>query len=709
MKNKIVTLLIGLMCLCGCNKDNSSIENSSSSFYSNIISESSNEVDSSSSDSSSSKESSSNSSESSSSSDTMPKYDLEIPSLVLNEETGVVSWEPIEGAKAYNYIINDQNIKSTTGTTIELEDKSNVSVQAVGDNNESKWSLATTYYDTSDVVLEGDGEYYNVYFHDANVPSQQVKSASKVNKPTDPIKENYLFDNWYEDPFYNTVFDFNKPIYENTIIYAHYTPTNLVDDVYYWVKANDKISSIDQGLVRDSGWRFIPLKEVENSSPKVFTTIVSVNNSSSTDPAYFLVMDGFDDNSSSKQGRTYYKNGNSDFSIVGDGTYKITFSVETQYKLGSNNVHVKWENYTSPSYANSYVIEKLDTPIVEVDSENNLAYISEVEGADSYEVIINNEPPTIINTNTVTLNARSHISVRAIKNSQIYSNWSIPKANIKYVYEDVNEPPTFAYVYFYETNQNAKKVEINTYVEEITPSKEGYKFLGWYLDLAKTKKAEFPYLVTSNTVFYPKWEISNDVYTKEYYNLVDSANNKVKGLTWNIDNYTFYEYETGEVYLAFGENYYVQTLDGNKKWGPYTVSDSGNYKIYFSEEHYWNVNTDKQSNVYIAKSVSTIYFSNAKRWTDTIYAYLWSSTSNDILKSWPGTEMTYLEINNYGEEVYTIEFDSSKYDMIIFSHGSNGTIHSQTVNISLKENTRNGFYVTSKNSEGKYQYGTYSR
>ena len=71
--------------------------------------------------------------------------------------------------------------------------------------------------------------------------------------------------------------------------------------------------------------------------------------------------------------------------------------------------------------------------------------------------------------------------------------------------------------------------------------------------------------------------------------------------------------------------------------------------------------------------------------------------------------MTYLETNKYGEEVYTIEIDITKYDMIIFSHGSNGTISSQTIDINLNNYKDNGFYVTNKNSEGKYEISSYSR
>lgn len=673
MNKKFISLLIGIMCLSGCGKDNSSFASSQTS---SIISENSLNSEAS-------------------------LNKLNTPSLTINEKTGVVSWEAIENAEYYNYIINDQEIKTTTSTILELEDKSNVSVQAVSNEFVSKWSNAVTYYDTSDEIVYVNNTYYNVYFHDANVEDQVVLNGEKANKPSNPTKENYTFDNWYEDPFYTRVFDFNQPIEEDIVVYAHYIPSALMDNVYYWVKANDKISSPDQGKVRDSGWKFIPLKEVENSNPKIFTCTVTVSNSSSTSPASFLVMDGLDDGGA----RNYYKNNGSDFSFYGDGTYRITFSLETNY---GNGVQAKYEKITLPNYLNHIPEKTLTTPVVEVDNEKNLAYISEVEGASAYEVIIDNGEPLIITNNTITLNKGSHISVRATNGTDncYYSNWSIPKANINIVYINIGqEEMTHAYVYFYESNQSAKLVEINTYVDELVISKEGYTFLGWYLDIAKTQKVEFPYLVIENVTFYPKWETKDNALTKEYYHLVDSNNNKIKGLTWNLDNYTFYEYETGEVSLEYGENYYIQTLDGTQKWGPYSVNEQGTYKIYFSEENIWNANTPKASNAYISKVETKLYFTNSLNWSGSIYAYMWDDATGDVYSTWPGTKMNYEKTNDYGQKIYSIDFDSSKYDRIIFNNGEG----SQTCNITPSSYSYNGFFAKDeKDEKGRYKVGNYN-
>ena len=207
-------------------------------------------------------------------------------------------------------------------------------------------------------------------------------------------------------------------------------------------------------------------------------------------------------------------------------------------------------------------------------------------------------------------------------------------------------------------------------------------------------------------VFYPKWTTNDTNYeTKIYYNLVTENGGYIKGLTWNLDNYTFDEYETGAVNLNAGTKYYiVDASDSTIKYGPYTVDKTSTYKMYFSVENSWN-----GSNVYIESVVKTYYFS-VKNWTDTIYAYLWNETTNAELSKWPGTIMTYVETNSYGEKIFKIDVDLSLYDHIIFTHGSNGVASgSKTIDIDLTSISSNGFYLKEKNSDGYYEYGTYSR
>ena len=345
----------------------------------------------------------------------------------------------------------------------------------------------------------------------------------------------------------------------------------------------------------------------------------------------------------------------------------------------------------------------LDTPVISIDSENNLAVWNEVDNATKYEVIIDNGEVIQTSKTSVNLEKGSFITVRALQEEK-YSRWSLPKANRNHIIVDNDDVESYS-VFF--VGYDAYQVEKNSNVTApVDLSKEGFTFGGWYLDPACTTVAKFPYEVTKNTVFYPKWVNNDDYKNKVYYNLTLSDGTIVTGLTWNLDNYNFDEYETEPVKLTENTEYYVvSTTDSTIKYGPYKVDTTGGYTIYFSEDYTWD-----GKNVYFASNVKTIYFSCPTGWTDTVYIYIWNGTTNSKLSSWPGVEMTYVETNDYGQKIYKIDIDLSLYDHIVFTHGSNGVATgSQTVDISLIENTDNGFYLTEKNSSGKYQYGTYSR
>ena len=625
----------------------------------------------------------------------------ELDTPILNiDEFGVVTWGNILAASHYNYIINDGEVLTTSLNTVSLKEGETISVQAVSPYLVSQWSYAVTYFDTSDLEVEGKEEVY-VKFHNTSIGSVVIPGGSKVSKPSDPVKNNYTFDNWYADPFYQEVFDFNQTIYTDTIIYANFIPNDLVADTYFWIKGSPLISADVMSGGTGSNWHFIPLKENKsNTLYKEFYAIVTVTGATATNPAAFIVMDGFSDDS----GRTYWKNGSSDFTINSDGVYFVYFSTEHQYASGIH-INVSLAFTIGNGGDLDLKLPVLDTPIVSVDDINNIASWEIVEGASSYEVIINNGK--VINTTdtTIELSKGSHITVRAVSDGKV-SRWSLPKANRNVVIVDGSND--FYSVYFsgYDAYQVGKNQNVDA---PGVPSKDGFNFGGWYLDYACTKEASFPYTVTSNIVFYPKWVSSEDYTTKAYYNLITEDGSYIKGLTWNLDNYTFDEYETGEVSLSAGVNYYIVSADDVAvKYGPYTVNSTGKYKIYFSEDNSWD-----GEHIYIATAGNAFYVTNNKRWTDTIYVYMWNSSSNTPQQSWPGVELVFVETNGYGEDVYKFEADTSQYDMFILLHGwydgSTFNLSSQTIDLRFSDYTTNAFYFNSKDSSGKYSVGTWNK
>ena len=106
-----------------------------------------------------------------------------------------------------------------------------------------------------------------------------------------------------------------------------------------------------------------------------------------------------------------------------------------------------------------------------------------------------------------------------------------------------------------------------------------------------------------------------------------------------------------------------------------------------------------------ASTEKTLYFSNNKGW-EKVYAYAWTDGGETyLLGAWPGSEMTYVETNDYDEKIYSITLPASDTGIegVIF-HNNSGE---QTVDIEPGIDGT-GYYCTDQNDEGKYQVGTYT-
>lgn len=63
---------------------------------------------------------------------------------------------------------------------------------------------------------------YTVIFENTNLENVLVEKGTKLEKPGDPIKDGYVFAEWYEEADFSVKYDFDKIIEEDTTIYAFY-------------------------------------------------------------------------------------------------------------------------------------------------------------------------------------------------------------------------------------------------------------------------------------------------------------------------------------------------------------------------------------------------------------------------------------------------------------------------------------------------------
>ncbi|MGM9970296.1 MAG: leucine-rich repeat domain-containing protein [Anaeroplasma sp.] len=74
---------------------------------------------------------------------------------------------------------------------------------------------------TEDIPTETNVEY-TIMFNHENIESQKVKKGMKATKPTDPIKDDYMFNGWYLEEECINSFDFDSFIYSDLVLYSYW-------------------------------------------------------------------------------------------------------------------------------------------------------------------------------------------------------------------------------------------------------------------------------------------------------------------------------------------------------------------------------------------------------------------------------------------------------------------------------------------------------
>lgn len=90
-------------------------------------------------------------------------------------------------------------------------------------------------------------------------------------------------------------------------------------------------------------------------------------------------------------------------------------------------------------------------------------------------------------------------------------------------------------------------------------------------------------------------------------------------------------------------------------------------------------------------SGNTVKFTDNQNW-GTVYAYFWGD-SPDLAGVWPGTQMTWLQTNEYGENVYVANIPSGAHSVVFTNNAG-----SKTVDITLGAE---GYYTDGTMTDGK--------
>ena len=186
------------------------------------------------------------------------------------------------------------------------------------------------------------------------IASKEVVSGLKINEPSKPTKDKYLFRGWYEDATFSIKFDFyNTPITSDMTLYAKWEAANSINEIR---------------LAGDYQKGTVPVGTLPSFNPKTTTDSITIDNTNSywaKRTSTTSLWGGFAGNTpvAYNDGKTYY---GYTFRVVPNDGYQLDYS---NLKVFYNEAEVTSTAEVSTSYSwGAYVTVDLGkangTPVV---------------------------------------------------------------------------------------------------------------------------------------------------------------------------------------------------------------------------------------------------------------------------------------------------------------------------------------------------------
>lgn len=145
------------------------------------------------------------------------------------------------------------------------------------------------------------------------------------------------------------------------------------------------------------------------------------------------------------------------------------------------------------------------------------------------------------------------------------------------------------------------------------------------------------------------------------------------------------------------------TFDKSKPYFKMTGSFTGDWVANKNDSGNNNPgNTDNNNPGGNTGTTKTLLFTRpSDDWGYHVYAYFFDDSKKGYSGDWPGTKMTWVDYNEYKQGQFSITVPAGATKLVIAGYNyEDDTCINQTVDITLADVT--GYYVTEKNSEGKW-------
>ena len=134
----------------------------------------------------------------------------------------------------YNAETQEPTTAATTAVTeaTTVVESSNADTTVSGSSSAETTEASQTTTTTAEEPKEIHVHFYDQsgeeYGEDTPQKPQVIKSGEKAERPEDPVRDFYTFDNWYTDTNYTSVFDFEQAVNAETALYAKFDTNEVM-------------------------------------------------------------------------------------------------------------------------------------------------------------------------------------------------------------------------------------------------------------------------------------------------------------------------------------------------------------------------------------------------------------------------------------------------------------------------------------------------
>ena len=317
------------------------------------------------------------------------------------------------------------------------------------------------------------------------IAPKEVVNGLKINEPSKPTKDKYIFRGWYEEATFNTKFDFyNTPITSDMTLYAKWEAANSINEIR---------------LVGNYQYGSVPEGTLPSFNPRTTTDSITIDNTNS----YWVkrtsttsLWGGFAGNTpvAYNDGKTNY---GYTFRVVANDGYQLDYSnLKVFYNEGevTSTVEVS-KGYSWGAYVTVDLGKANGTPVVyTITFNSNDGSSVESQNVNAGEKLTEPTPAPTKEGFTFdgwyedsTFSKKFDFNTPITDNMTLYANWIENKYTVTF---DTKGGNTIAPV----TVKEGEKVAEPT----PAPTKEGFTFDGWYQDVTLNTKFDFNTSVVSN-------------------------------------------------------------------------------------------------------------------------------------------------------------------------------------------------------------------